>query len=197
MNLHCVVNPMRKHSQLIPVRLAARLIIIIGTLLVVAVYKFLGLGDISVPKPREWKPGTVFRGMATVIDGDSLKINGMDVRLYAIDAPEGRQQCQDGHGKTFSCGEVAAVKLKALVVGGEVVCTEQNVDQYGRIAAICTKQNMDINERLVMMGWALAYRHHSDTYVPAEKHAKNNNNGLWSGNFENPRDWRRRQPEKQ
>lgn len=177
----------------IPVRLASRFIILLGTLLFVIAYKFLGFGEAPEFKPREWKLGTVFRGTATVIDGDSLKINGMDVRLYAIDAPEGRQQCQDVRGKTFSCGNTATAKLNALVAGGEVVCTEQNVDQYGRIAAICTKQNMDINKRLVMQGWALAYRHHSEKYVPAEEHARTNQNGLWQGTFENPRDWRRRQ----
>jgi endonuclease YncB( thermonuclease family) len=35
-------------------------------------------------------------GPATIIDGDSLSVNGIRIRLFGIDAPEGKQTCQRG-----------------------------------------------------------------------------------------------------
>ena len=35
-------------------------------------------------------------GPAAVIDGDSLRVAGVEVRLHGVDAPEGRQTCERG-----------------------------------------------------------------------------------------------------
>ena len=45
---------------------------------------------------------------------------------------------------------------------------------------------------MVQNGWALAYRYYSKKYVEVENLAKENNIGLWVGEFENPWDFRKK-----
>ena len=40
------------------------------------------------------------RGIASVIDGDTIEIHGARVRLNRIDSPESGQLCQDPRGTT-------------------------------------------------------------------------------------------------
>src|SRR5882724_9290250 len=43
-----------------------------------------------------------------------------------------------------------------------------DVDQYGRIFAVCSAGGEDLNAWMVRQGWALAYRHYSTAYVADE-----------------------------
>ena len=52
-------------------------------------------------------PGEPVTGRARVIDGDSLEVAGVRIRLFGIDAPERDQDCQDGNGKSYACGYAA------------------------------------------------------------------------------------------
>ncbi len=45
-------------------------------------------------------------GTATVIDGDTLEIQGQRIRLHGIDSPESRQLCRLD-GKPWQCGKDA------------------------------------------------------------------------------------------
>ena len=77
----------------------------------------------------------------------------------------------------------------------QVLCQRQihvgKVDQYGRIAAVCTADGVDLNAAMVDAGFAVAYRQHSLAYVPNEERAKAAKKGLWAGSFEMPWDYRR------
>ena len=51
----------------------------------------------------------------------------------------------------------------------------------------------DINEWLVLNGWAVAYTYYSYDYSRAEAFAKSERSGVWAGEFVMPWEWRREQ----
>lgn len=67
---------------------------------------------------------------AKVVDGDSLSMTGTSIRLFGIDAPEGRQTCQRD-GVAWACGEDAQRELAELVQHKEIRCEQQDTDRYG------------------------------------------------------------------
>jgi hypothetical protein len=50
-------------------------------------------------------------GRASVVDGDTLEIQGVRVRLWGIDAVESSQTCLDAAGRVWPCGRRAAFAL--------------------------------------------------------------------------------------
>ncbi|HAO57515.1 MAG TPA: hypothetical protein DCR05_05145, partial [Alphaproteobacteria bacterium] len=42
-----------------------------------------------------------------IVDGDSLKSGKLSIRLFGIDAPEGRQNCTRADGSEWTCGKAA------------------------------------------------------------------------------------------
>lgn len=102
----------------------------------------IGTG-VRVEKPnRVEKSVQVFHGSVTlsgtprVIDGDTLKVNGVRVRLHGIDAPESAQKCI-ADGRRWRCGQRAASALAQRISGGSVSCKERARDAYGRMVAVC------------------------------------------------------------
>jgi endonuclease YncB( thermonuclease family) len=134
--------------------------------------------------------GTTIFGPATVTDGDTIKINGTKIRIHGIDGPERKQTCKLPD-KIVSCGLIATEAMKELVRGKEVICQQTDTDRYGRTIAICHANGVDIGQRLVQTGWALAYRRYSKRYVADEDAARIAGHGMWQGAFVKPWDWRR------
>jgi len=128
-------------------------------------------------------------GAATVVDGDSLTLDGKRVRLFGIDAPELAQFCTK-QDITWNCGEQARDNLAELVRGQTVFCQGRDVDRHARLVAVCSAGGLELNETMVEYGWATAYREFSDAYVPAEISAKAKGLGIWSSQFQNPADYR-------
>lgn len=145
---------------------------------------------------RWWFPllaiGLTAAGPATsVVDGDTFVMGSERVRLWGVDAPEGRQVCQDGQGRAFRCGDVARQRLIALIGGRLVDCRERDRDGYGRMVAQCRTGGVDLGEALVRAGWAVEYRQFSrGAYTAAETEARRARRGLWAGRFEPPDHWR-------
>jgi endonuclease YncB( thermonuclease family) len=131
-------------------------------------------------------------GNATVIDGDSLRLNGTEIRLHGIDAPEYRQICSDAHGDGYACGKEAAAALRAIVRNAEVTCSSWETDRYGRAVSTCHVGEQNVARVMVQRGWAIAYRKHSADYVSEEAEAKKARRGIWAGRFEAPEDYRAR-----
>src|SRR5690606_19146013 len=94
-------------------------------------------------------------GPAKVVDGDSLEIGTTAIRLFGVDAPEGRQTCMR-NGTAWRCGDDAATHLRALVGGGSIACSQRDVDSYGRMVAVCTRGAVDVGREMVLSGMALA-----------------------------------------
>ena len=110
-------------------------------------------------------------GPAIVIDGDTLEIEGERVRLFGIDAPEATQLCYRG-AESWACGEAAARELRGLIGTSDLTCTGHEIDQFGRLLAVCTTAGMDLGKLMVAQGWAIAFRRYSDNYVADQTRAQ-------------------------
>ena len=133
----------------------------------------------------------VFSGAVRVVDGDTLVVRGIKVRLQGIDAPERGQICTDRDGGDFDCGERARAVLTEVLKGKPVSCQSLGRDRYSRVLARCYVGRSDIGEGMVTTGLAFAYRHYSTDYVAAETTARLGERGLWAGTFEFPWSWRK------
>jgi len=127
-------------------------------------------------------------GRAAVIDGDSLRVEGTQIRLRGIDAPEFDQTCADAHGRDWPCGRRARTGLADMVAGHRVECTGRGHDRYGRLLAICHAGEVDIAAALVEAGLAVTNGEHARE----QGRARDARRGLWQGAFEDPADWRRK-----
>ncbi len=143
-----------------------------------------------------WPAGAeVISGQARVVDGDTLAIVGQRIRLRGIDAPETRQTCRR-NGRRWACGKAATRAMRRLIGRNPVRCEVSGRDRYGRAVAACFAAGRDLQQELVRQGLALAYRRYSTRYVPDEDAARAERAGLWSGEFEEPWNWRRQRRER-
>ena len=129
-------------------------------------------------------------GVASVIDGDTIEIHGVRIRLHGIDAPESRQLCTRPTGERWRCGQQASLALSDQIGRSTVSCDPRDTDRYGRTVAVCSSRGLDLNGWLVIQGWAVAYRRYSRDYVRAEDQARAARRGVWSGQFDMPWEWR-------
>lgn len=134
--------------------------------------------------------GQSHRGIASVIDGDTLEIHGQRIRLHGIDAPESAQACRDDQGHTWRCGQEAALALADHIDRRPVACRQTDIDRYQRIVAVCQVGDEDLNAWMVRQGHAVAYRAYSQEYVDEEAAARQAKAGIWRGEFVMPARWR-------
>lgn len=140
------------------------------------------------------------RGRPQVIDGDTIVVRQTRIWLYGIDAPEKKQKCQ-ADGREWSCGRAAKTVLKQAIGRKRVACVSRpvgddgNGDRRDLVLAVCRAGPLILNEWMVKMGWAIAYRPHGSDYVDAERSAKEKRLGIWNGTFIKPREWRRQKSE--
>lgn len=119
-------------------------------------------------------------GVATVIDGDTLDIGDVRIRLNGIDAPEAGQRCSDGGSTTWRCGKAATSELERLADGKPVQCTVHVPDDgMDRMVATCFVDGRDIGEQMMLAGLAWAFVKYSREYVEQEKVAKVTRLGIW------------------
>ena len=67
-------------------------------------------------------------GTALVIDGNTIAISGMKVRLSGIDTPERKQTCRKA-GVTWKCGYEATETLREWTHTKEVRCIGDEKDR--------------------------------------------------------------------
>lgn len=130
-------------------------------------------------------------GSARVVDGDTFSVGPERVRLWGVDAPEGRQVCQNARGLDYGCGDAARDQLVGLIGGQGVRCEVRDRDPYGRAVSRCVAGTIDVGEAMVRAGWAIDYVQFSrGAYASAEAEARRARRGLWAGGFETPSTWR-------
>nr|WP_246432676.1 thermonuclease family protein [Rhizobium leucaenae] len=142
----------------------------------------LGLLALKMNNP----PELIQTGSFYVVDGDTLARDGDRFRLLGIDAPEYRQQCRRAD-VDWACGEEARRALDKLMKTGAAECRGSEHDRYGRLLVTCKAGGVDINGAMVRSGMAVSY----GGYAAEEAAARQAKAGLWAGEFERPRDYRR------
>jgi len=151
----------------------------VATLLLLVV---MALGSAWLAKQNE----VTLQRKYKIIDGDSLVLNGQEVRLLGIDAPEYRQTCTLESGDIYACGKQSRLYLVELVKSGNLNCTGWQEDKYQRLLAICYTGKDEINSIMVRNGWAVSY----GDYETEEAKARNLKVGVWQGGFDSPKAWR-------
>ncbi|WP_455466833.1 thermonuclease family protein [Bartonella sp. B39] len=139
------------------------------------------------PQKETFVSKTSIEGNALVVDGDSIMISSVMIRLLGIDAPELHQFCGKKQAR-YPCGLEAKKYLERLIANQPVTCHWYKKDKYRRILATCeTKQVSNINASLVRNGWAVSYY----DYLEEEQEARKKKEGIWQSNFQRPKEWRR------
>ena len=133
----------------------------------------------------------IYSGRAFIVDGDTLRINGITIRLAGVDAPELSQTCKI-QGHTERCGEIVKLRLVQVTDSSDVLCHDYGRDFYGRVLGECYVNGININKWLLREGLAVYYYNKNfKSYKILEKLAKEEKNGLWDGEFQKPKDYRK------
>lgn len=198
-NGNAVINPFRLHPRIkntigfpkVPNGASE-----IKPLLIALCVAAIGISaSCAEPQSNEASSGQTPTGVADVIDGDGLKVAGVAIRLFGIDAVEGDQTC-NRNGEVWSCGVASKAALRGAVEGKIVRCEGTEYDQYERLLGVCfLPDGTDINRNQVELGWAVAYTRFSNAYEVAEAVARSQRLGIWESEFERPEEFRRRQRE--
>ena len=130
-------------------------------------------------------------GVASVIDGDTIEIQGTRIRLAGVDAPESAQLCTNAQAQRYRCGAQVANALAAFLVGRTVTCRQTGTDRYGRVLATCSVAGQALGGWLVSRGYAFIDSRFPSNYRTRQVQANRAGAGLWSGRFQNPWEWRR------
>jgi len=118
------------------------------------------------------------------VDGDTLDLSGLRIRLEGIDAPESGQTCGRKWVGSFDCGEAATRLLLELTRDREVTCQPKGRDRYGRTLGVCFAGGLDLNAEMVRRGMAWAFLKYSRSYVEVETEARALRIGIWEGDSE-------------
>lgn len=133
-----------------------------------------------------WLLVTPAAAQVSIIDGDTLKLDGVTYRLWGIDAPETSQQCADG----WPAGIEAKRTLTELIKAGPVACGERSRDRYGRAIGLCLAGGIDVQAAMVKSGMAWAFTRYSSDYIAEEKAAIAARAGVHAHPCEKAWEWR-------
>lgn len=147
-------------------------------------------GDAFPPPPAPGAPG-LLRGPAAVVDGDTIEIGSVRIRLHGIDAPESNQPCYRGT-RYWDCYEASAQALERLLGSAEVVCVPVDPPSFNRMVARCWVGGTEIGGWMVWAGWAMVSERYNRVaeYHRFQAEARAERRGLWSSRFMHPEDWR-------
>jgi len=136
--------------------------------------------------------GATVSGPAFVVDGNTLDIGGVLVRLYGSDAPELRQFCLVQ--SRFECGYSARSHLAGLIRGHEVQCElVPGPRNFAHCGIAGTDEGPTLAEQMVFYGWAVNNRLISQDFAQTELEARREQRGMWVSTFVRPSQWRRGQ----
>jgi endonuclease YncB( thermonuclease family) len=146
-----------------------------------------GLAVFTIVAPRPGQAETPGPRIS-VIDGDTIMVDGRIVQIAGIDAPELGQRCLQDRVQE-PCGENAAFELKKLltVEHHKVRCAPAADDMEGEV---CHIGHVDIATILLESGYVVATADAEEAYRGLETTAKGVPLGLWQSEFLPPDEWR-------
>lgn len=130
-------------------------------------------------------PATI-SGIARIVDGDTLDVGAVRIRLHGIDAPEAGQTCRRLDGRSWACGTEATNRLADLAEGRNIECRALDRDAYGRVIATCQADGAHLNQTMVAEGLAWAFTRFSDDFAELESEVRAARRGIWAGEAEEP-----------
>lgn len=160
---------------------------------------FLGIGYL-VSLGRETPVETArlydgtYSGFPEIESATLIRFGSVPVRLAGVDAPDPDQLCITRSEIEWHCGVAAAGMLAELVANGPIAC-DGIVDHSGSVInATChDAEGINVNARLVELGWAVSDGNGTLGYSEYEDVARRELRGIWASRFEMPSDWRLRQ----
>ena len=143
-----------------------------------------------VPTVQRKVPGRIM-GAAFITDGDGLKVDGHVIRMAGLDAPEHDQPARGPNGQWFNHGRQVKSELVRKIGGRNVEVVTHGRDRHGRVLGTVFCDGEDINQWLVLRGFAVAA--YGRQYRSAERWSRKKGLGMWGLNHSHdPRAWRRR-----
>lgn len=129
---------------------------------------------------------------ASVVNGETLRVNNVLIRLEGVEAPDRSQTCQGQGKKRWKCGEMAQVALERLVRGKMLKCqTGTTPDANGRLNGTCALEDgRDIGAVLVEGGHVFSTSSYFGGYAAQELEAKHAKVGMWANDIERPAEYR-------
>jgi endonuclease YncB( thermonuclease family) len=88
----------------------------------------------------------------TVVDGDTIKLNGTTYRIWGIDAAETKQACADG----WMAGQEASKAMLEWSPAANITCEARVTDRYVSMVALCRADGRGVRASMVRAGRALA-----------------------------------------
>jgi len=131
--------------------------------------------------------GTVLAaaGHVAVVDGQTLRLGEVVVRLQGIAAPPRGTSCLKPDNSRFDCGAAASEALARLLHGRSVTCKLYGRDTAGFPQGLCEAEGRDVNRDIVAAGWARARSESpgfaAASFGDAEVQARTAHRGLWQG----------------
>ena len=110
----------------------------------------------------------------TILDGDTITIDGESYRFLGIAAPAPGQICDDG----YPAGREAIKALLALMSGRKITCENHGRDPSGRLLAVCRANGRDLGEAMVRAGMAWPDPRTGPDYVVVERDARSERLGV-------------------
>lgn len=130
-------------------------------------------------------------GKVCVTDGKTVVVNGKRWRgacrggtvfeLEGVVTPSLDQLCDTTDGRRWYCGRAAAAMLLEYVKERVVECKAERTKKDGTTVGTCRVEGVNLSDRMVAEGWALADRTTGIDFVAAETQARQARKGLWQG----------------
>ena len=118
-----------------------------------------------------------------VLDGDTIIVENVTVRILKIDAPELNQ----------TYGKQSKKYLSKIILYKKVRLVADKLDKYGRTLADVYINGRSVAEIMIESGNAWHYSYFDSSFILAqkEKTARKNKLGLWKYNAINPYNFRK------